>query len=171
MKQQDPITKTIGDYNFYIRPFGAMTASKMTGDLAALVTPMLGAVAPLIGKQLNTEDSGLLDIDVSDLGPILSNAFSSLTGDNLERMMSQLLIDHKNIHFDSTESREVKLLNRDELDEIFCMELQDMFLLAFEVLKLNYSGFFRKLASRYGGPDKILEKLASKNSNDMGSTT
>lgn len=171
MKQQDPITKTIGEYNFYIRPFGAMTASKMTGDLAALVTPMLGAVAPVIGKYLNTEDGSLLDIDVGDLGPVLTNAFTSLTGDNLERMMSQLLIDHKNIHFDSTESREVKLLNRDELDEIFCMELQDMFLLAFEVLKLNYSGFFRKLASRYGNLDGILEKLASKNSSDTASAT
>lgn len=171
MKRQDPVTKTIGDYNFYILPFGAMTASKMTGDLAALVTPMLGAVAPLIGKQLNAEDGSLLDIDVSDLGPALTGVFSSLTGDNLERMMGQLLIDYKNIHFDSTENHEVKLLTRDELDEIFCMELQDMFLLAFEVLKLNYSGFFRKLASRYGNLDAILEKLASKNSDDMASAT
>lgn len=171
MKRNDPITKTIGDYNFYIRPFGAMTASKMTGDLAALVTPMLGAVAPLIGKSLNAEDGSLLDINVEDLGPVLSNAFSSLTGDNLERMMGELLIDHKNIYFDSVDSHETKLLNRDELDEIFCMELQDMFLLAFEVLKLNYSGFFRKLASRYGNLDEIMEKLASRNSDVMGSAT
>lgn len=79
--------------------------------------------------------------------------------DWLQNDMSQLLIDHKNIHFDSIDNHDVKLLNRDELDEIFCMELQDMFLLAFEVLKLNYSGFFRKLASRYGNLDEILEKL------------
>ena len=171
MKQQNPITKTIGDYNFYIRPFGAMTASKMTGDLAALVTPMLGAVAPLIGKQLNAEDGSLLDINVEDLGPALTGVFSTLTGDNLERMMGQLLIDHKNIHFDSIENKEVKLLDRDELDEIFCMELQDMFILAFEVLKLNYSGFFRKLASRYGDLDGILEKLASRSSDTMASAT
>lgn len=171
MKRQDPVTKTIGNYNFYIRPFGAMTASKMTGDLAALVTPMLGAVAPVVGKYLNAEDGSLLDVDVADLGPVLTSAFTSLTGDNLERMMGQLLIDHKNIYFDSIDDHDVKLLDRDEVDEIFCMELQDMFLLAFEVLKLNYSGFFRKLASRYGDLDAILEKLASKNSDVMASAT
>lgn len=171
MKRQDPITKTIGEYNFYIRPFGAMTASHMTGDLAALVTPILGAIAPVAGKYLNDDDGSLLDVDVADLGPVLTSAFTSLTGDNLERMMGQLLIDHKNIHFDSIENHEVKLLDRDELDEIFCMELQDMFLLAFEVLKLNYSGFFRKLAGRFGNLDEILAKLASKNSSDMASAT
>ena len=61
MKQQEAVRESIGDYNFYIRPFPALTAANMTGDLAGLVTPMLGALAPLVGKQLSKEDGKVMD--------------------------------------------------------------------------------------------------------------
>ena len=38
MRQFKPTIKTIGENRFYIRPFPAFTAAKMTGDLAAMTT-------------------------------------------------------------------------------------------------------------------------------------
>ena len=45
MKQQEAVRESIGDYNFYIRPFPALTAANMTGDLAGLVTPLASSSA------------------------------------------------------------------------------------------------------------------------------
>ena len=50
MKQFKPTIKTIGENRFYIRPFPAFTAAKMTGDLAAVVAPALAAIAPVAVK-------------------------------------------------------------------------------------------------------------------------
>lgn len=159
MKRQTPTTKTIGEYNYYIYPFGALIASRLTGDLLALVTPMLGAAAPLIGKQLNEEDASLFDLEVEELAPVLSGAFASLTGEKVESLMRQLLLDHKNIYFEGMGDESPKLLGADDLNEIFCLDLQDMYLLAWEVLKLNFKGFFKKLSTQSGDLGTLVEKV------------
>ena len=41
LKQLEPKKETIGGLNFYIRPFPAMVAANLTGDLASLLTPVL----------------------------------------------------------------------------------------------------------------------------------
>lgn len=171
MKRQTPTQVSIGDYNFYIYPFGALIASRLTGDLLALVTPILGAAAPLIGKQLNAEDGSLFDLEIEELAPVLSGAFSSLSGEQLERMMRQLLLDHKNIFFEGVEDEKPKLLGQDDLNEIFCLELQDMYLLAWEVLKLNFKGFFKRLTGPSGNLATSLAKLVRTKSSDTESST
>lgn len=37
LKQLEPKKETIGGLNFYIRPFPAMVAANLTGDLASLL--------------------------------------------------------------------------------------------------------------------------------------
>lgn len=44
LKQLEPKKETIGGLNFYIRPFPAMVAANLTGDLASLLTPVLAAL-------------------------------------------------------------------------------------------------------------------------------
>ena len=171
MKRQTPTTKTIGDYNYYIYPFGALIASRLTGDLVALVTPMLGAAAPLIGKQLNAEDAGLFDMNVEELAPALSGAFSSLAGEKVESLIRQLLIDHKNVYFEGMGDDKPQLLTAEELNEIFCMELQEMYLLAWEVLKLNFKGFFKKLSTQSGDLGTLVENLTKAKSSGTESLT
>ena len=97
MKQTTPITKEIGDYRFYIRPFSAFTAANMTGDLANIATPMLAAIAPIAVKVLGSEDGKVLDTDLADMAPSMQGAFSGLSGDKLEKISRKLLIEHKNI--------------------------------------------------------------------------
>ena len=50
LKQLEPKKETIGGLNFYIRPFPAMIAANLTGDLASLLTPVLAALMPLVGN-------------------------------------------------------------------------------------------------------------------------
>ena len=50
LRQTEPKKETIGDYNFYIKPFPAMVAANLTGDLASLLTPVLAALLPLVGN-------------------------------------------------------------------------------------------------------------------------
>lgn len=65
LKQLEPKKETIGGLNFYIRPFPAMVAANLTGDLASLLTPVLAALMPLVGNSDNEsdgEDGDLMDM-------------------------------------------------------------------------------------------------------------
>ena len=151
MKQFDPIVKTLSGNKFYIRPFGAFTSANLSGEIISLVVPVLSAAAPLIGNATgNGADTSLLDIDSEVAAPILANAAAGISGDRLEALLKKLLIKHGNISVELEGERDAQNLTEDLADEVFCGETQDMFILAFEVIKVNYSGFFEKLAFPFG---------------------
>lgn len=152
MKQLETTEKRIGDSIFYIKPFPAFVAANISGDLAALITPLLGGLAPLLGNG-TAQNGDVMDMDVSDVLPSLTEAFSSLSGDKFERLMKKLLIDHKNIAVvnEETTNGEVQLMSYDLANEVFCGEVQDMYILCWEVIRLNFKGFFKKLGTRFGG--------------------
>ena len=147
MKRLTPVVKEIGDNKFYIRPFSAFTAANMTGDLANVATPILAAIAPLVVKAVGSEDKKVLDTDVAEMAPSMQGAFSGLSGDKLERLSMKLLIEHQNISVETPESEKAKLLTKDLADELFCGEVEDMFVLMWYVIQVNFSGFFKKLAA------------------------
>lgn len=165
MKQMEVTEKTIGENTFYLKPFPAFTAVNISGELAAILTPMLGSLVALVGGSSNGEKSteekaeSVMDIDVEDALPVLSNAFSSLSGDKFERLMKKLLIDHKNISVEceATDGK-VKPLTMELANEVFCGDVQDMYILCFEVIKLNFSGFFKKLGAQFGNLQGLLQK-------------
>ena len=158
MKQLTPITKSIGGNEFHIRPFPAFTAANMTGELANIATPVLAATAPMIVKLWGGGDKKLMDSDVGDLAPALSGAFSGISGDKLEHLARKLLIDHNNISV--TVNGDTKPLDQDLVNELFCSEIQDMFLLMWEVIAVNFSGFFKKLAGQFGLDGDLLKTKA-----------
>lgn len=49
MRRMQTIEKVIGENTFYIRPFGAFAAANISGELAALLSPILAGIAPLFG--------------------------------------------------------------------------------------------------------------------------
>ena len=161
MKQTTPVVKEIGDVRFYIRPFPAFTAANMTGDLANMATPLLAAIAPIAVKALNSKDSKVLDTDVAELAPSLQGAFSGMSGDKLERMSRKLLIDNKNISVELEGEEKAKLLTQDLANEIFCGEIQDMFILMAHVIQANFTGFFKKLAARFGLDGDLFKRFQS----------
>lgn len=162
MKRMEVTQKKIGEYTFYIKPFPAFTAANISGDLAALAAPMIGALAPLVGNEPKTTGeavSGIMDTDIEDALPTITKAFSSLSGSQFERLMKKLLIDSENISVEGEATDgQTKIMSYDLANEVFCGELQDMFVLCFEVLKLNFGGFFKKLGAQSGGLRGLIQK-------------
>lgn len=125
---------------FLIYPFGAFTAANLSGELAGLLLPAMGALAPLLSDQKLS-----LDDDVMKAAPQISTAFSMISGDKIELLFKKLLCSKNIVIKDSGE-----YLTEETADEIFCAEIQDMFLLAFYVLRENFGGFFGKLGPLFG---------------------
>lgn len=160
MKQLEPRSKTIGGNTFYIRPFPAFKAANLSGELAALITPMLGALAPFLGTAMNEGSEGLFDVNVEDAAPAIAGAFSSISGDKLESLLKKLLTAHGNIAVELESGGEAQKLTEDVANEIFCGDTQDMFILAFEVIRINFNGFFKKLGGLSGSASTLLTKMS-----------
>ncbi len=162
VKQMEVTEKKIGENTFYIKPFAAFTAVNISGDLAAIATPLLGGLAALLGTggQEGQEDQkNVMDVQVEDALPVLTQAFKGISGDSFERLMKKLLINHENISVegDSTEGK-VKLLTYDLANEVFCGDVQDMYILCFEVIRLNFKGFFSKISAQFGDLASLVQK-------------
>ena len=174
LKQLEPKKETIGGLNFYIRPFPAMVSANLTGDLASLLTPVLAALMPLVGNgddEGDGEDGDLMDIDVNDAAASISKSMEGFSGNKVESMMKKLLIAHKNVVVelpvtdeDDVETGEYsqEILDMDIVNEIFCGDVQDMFILAFYVIQLNFNGFFKRLAGPSGKAGEAIAKKMRK---------
>ena len=157
MKLDTPREVKVGGTTFYIRPFPAFTAANLSGELASLLLPMVSALAPLLAGR--GEDKNLMDIDITEAAPVVSDAFGTLSGDKLEKMLRSLLVRFKNVHFDEEGEEEPTLLNEDYVNALFSGEIQNMFILAFEVIRTNFSGFFKQFGGLFG---KAAERVGDK---------
>lgn len=157
MKRMETTEKVIGENTFYIRPFSAFTAANISAELTSVLSPMVGSVGAIIGKvdASGAEDSvylaDIMNLDMEKALPALAAAFGSLSGDRMEKLMLRLLVDNKNIAVEgeATDGRTVQM-SKDLADEVFCGEVQDMFILCYEVIKVNYGNFFKKLVAQFG---------------------
>lgn len=172
MKQLESREVTVGENIFYIRPLPAFKAANLSGELAALVLPLVTGLTSLIPAGTTAENmgNGLFDIDVKDAGPAISAAFSSLSGDKIEAILKHLLIAGKNISVEVPGER-VQILTEDLANEVFCEDVQDMFILAFEVIRTNYNGFFKKLGGRFGPVVEALKQTVTPSQTSTESLT
>lgn len=172
MKQLESREVTVGENTFYIRPLPAFKAANLSGELAALVLPLVTGLTSLIpaGTTAENTGNGLFDIDVKDAGPAISAAFSSLSGDKIEAILKHLLIAGKNISVEVPGER-VQILTEDLANEVFCEDVQDMFILAFEVIRTNYNGFFKKLGGRFGPVVEALKQTVTPSQTSTESST
>ena len=97
----------------------------------------------------------------------MAKSMEGFSGAKVESMMKKLLVAHKNIVVElpvydedgvEMDEAEQEVLDMDLVNEIFCGEVQDMFILAFYVIRLNFNGFFKKLAGRFGKAGEALAK-------------
>lgn len=162
LKQLEPVVETIGDYKFYITPFSALKAANMTGELASLMLPLFGALAPLVkdgdGKK---KGNGLMDIDAGEAAAAIASSVA-IDGNKLEKLIQKFLLGgHITVELEDDDGEpEGCKLDTDLLNEIFCGEVQDMFILCFYVIRINFSGFFGKLAGLSGKAGKAVQKMA-----------
>jgi len=141
---------------FYIRPFPAFAAANLSGEISSLIIPILASIAPAASK---AGGDSVLDINVEDAAPALASGLSAVNGDRVESLLKKLLVKHGNISVELEGKDEAQRLTEDLANELFCGDAQDMFILAFDVIKVNFSGFFVKLGSLSGGAiEKLLQK-------------
>lgn len=172
MKQLEPREVAVGENTFYIRPLPAFKAANISGELAALLLPIVSGLAPLLGSvDTGEEGKGLLDIKLEDAAPAVAGAFSSISGDKVEAILKHLLIAGKNIAVELPDEGRPQTLTEDLANEIFCEDVQDMFLLAFEVIRTNYNGFFKKLGDRFGKVAEQAEKTVARARNATATST
>lgn len=160
LKQMEPTKETVGGYNFYIKPFAAFKAANLTGELASVLAPLLGALAPLVSDQ---KEGSLMDVDAAQAAEALSNC-TNISGDKMEKLMQKLLLGGHIVVELPDEEGEFKpeRLDMDIANEIFCGEVQDMFILCFHVIKLNFNGFFKKIAGLSGKAGSAIPKKPHK---------
>jgi hypothetical protein len=160
LKQMEPTMETVGGYNFYIRPFAAFKAANLTGELASVLAPLLGALAPLVSDQ---KEGSLMDVDAAQAAEALSNC-TNISGDKMEKLMQKLLLGgHIVVELPDEEGKtKAERLDMDIANEIFCGEVQDMFILCFHVIKLNFNGFFKKIAGLSGKAGSAVPKTPRK---------
>lgn len=168
MAYREPTQKQIGEYVFYIYPFSAFKAANISGELVSLISPILVSILPSVVNKDNDDDGGesLLDMDISAAMPSIMQACSTLDGDKVEHMMRLLLTQNRNISFEHEQERRVKWLSEDDMDELFCGSIEDMFVLAVEVIKINFKGFFKRLGNLSGNPAELLSKMQKPTSTD-----
>ena len=154
MKQFTPVVKTIGNNRFYIRPFPAFTA----------------AIAPLVVKKTG-DGKKTLDADISEVAPAMSGAFSGFSGEKLEHLSTELLVAHGNISVSpGGDDSQNTQLTMDLANDLFCGEIDEMFMLMYEVIKVNFSGFFKKIAAQYGLGGEAQAKTGPITANTASST-
>lgn len=157
MKQMKTVEKRIGENTFYLKPFPAFVAANISGDLASMLLPILGAMTPTIaaaaqkGNNENIMDTKLEDFDMDSAIPAMTKALSCFNGNQTERFIKKLIIESGNVSVESeTAGIELQKLTMDLANEVFCGEIQDMYILCYEVIKLNFGGFFKRLGTQFG---------------------
>lgn len=145
LKQMEPTKEKVCGYNFYITPFAAFKAANLTGELASVLAPLLGVLAPLVG------DGNLMDVDAGKAAEAMMNC-TAINGDKLEKLMQKLLLGGHIVAEVPNEAGDIEAqrLDMDIANEVFCGEVQDMFILCFHVIKLNFQGFFKRFAALSG---------------------
>ena len=143
LKQMEAQKVNINDNVFYIKPFPAFKAANITGELASVLSPLIGVFAPLIGDNSN---ASLMDVDVNKAAEALSGT-TLISGDKLEALMSKLLLgDHIVIEYEDDDGK----------------THQEKFVLCIHVIKLNFNGFFGKLATLSGKAGTVAIKIPRK---------
>jgi hypothetical protein len=158
MKQHEANEKQIGGNMFFIRPFPAMRSIEVHGDLLVALAPLLAPLASESGeKKGNAEGGGIADIDIS----VFLTAMSSLSGEKLTGLLNKLLIKYGNVSVETEDG--VKNLDREIFDEVFCAEIQDAFILSWEVIRVNFPSIFKKVGSLFGNQKitQMIGKLTS----------
>lgn len=167
MKQLETCSVNVGDNTFYLRPFPAFKAANVFGQITTLITPIISGLLPLVDSIGGGKS--VFDLNMSEAAPAITGAFSSLSGDKLERLLKELLTASKNVTVDDPQTGKTVVLTEDLANELFCADTQDMFLLAWEVMKLNYNSFFKKLGDQFGAAFANLTKTKGEpSSENMG---
>lgn len=174
LKQLETTQYVVGDHTFYVRPFPAMKCANISADVAKVIGPAIGGLFSLVGTgaNLNSAESLLASIDPKKAVAVVGNALGSLDGDEMERIIRRLLLDYNNVSLSGPYTdNKVKPLDLDAINEVFCYNAQDIFVLCWDVINLNFKGFFGKLRLQFGDLTENTEQETETASSVMANLT
>ena len=100
-----------------------------------------------------------VDLDTESL----TKALGRINGKALSKLVSELILEHSNVSYRDPDRGSYQPVTEDEFDEIFCQYLAGIFSLCAEIIKLNFSGFFKDASTLFGGLIKVRRGDRSKN--------
>lgn len=158
LKQMEATNVKIGENTFFIKPFKAFEAVNLSGELTSVISPLVGAIAPLVGNE-NILDS---EVDVRKVADSFSGI--DIDGNKLERLMKKLLLGGNVVieYEDESGETQQEALDQDLANEVFCGNVQDMFVLCIHVIRLNFNGFFKRLTTLSGKAEQVVAKKRRK---------
>lgn len=157
VKMMQPTEQKIGRNTFYIYPLPAFTAANLSTEVIGLLSPLVGGIAEAF-KDSDSKDRDLMDMDINEVAPYIAGAFSSLSADKTEELLRKLLLSGK-VAVMPEGSQEAVYLDEDTCNNIFCGSMQDMFILAFYVIKENYKDFFESFGNPSGNVKETLKQM------------
>lgn len=139
---------------FYIRAMNPFEALKLQGDLAKLISPIIGKVGKAFSQgKSETEKVSISSILESDFSGGLEGVFNAIAenidGDKLAVYMRRIL-EPRYVAYQTVTMDNPKQLDESCYMEVFSGNLSGMYLLAWEVLKHNFGDFFSRFSSLSG---------------------
>lgn len=150
--------------SFYISPFPVFTAARITAQLSKTLSPILGGLIALLGDDENGETEGKTEkSDIVSAIPAFAASMESLNPAEFEKLARELLVNSRNIAFKNADFPGGTILTEDAVNALFAGNSHNMYILAFHVIKGNYSGFFGKFKSLSGNAmlKTLMEKYGS----------
>lgn len=136
----------IDGITFFISPFPVFTAARITAQLSKVLSPILGGVIALLGSEDETGEDTEKDLSENVVAAIsaFTAAMQGLSPVEFEKLARELLVNSRNIAFKNQDYPNGEILTEDAVNAIFAGNTQNMYILAFHVIKENYGGFFGK---------------------------
>lgn len=131
-------TLIIGNREFTAHKMNAFEANKILLRLNKIVLPVLG------GLTKNSKGGSLMDMDLSEAAGLIAE---NLTEETMDTIVFPLFNSSK------VYDKEAKMFiaNSTAINQAFTADnLMDFYTLVWEVLKLNFAGFFGQVANRFG---------------------
>ena len=136
----------IDGISFFISPFPVFTAARITAQLSKVLSPILGGVIALLGSEDETGEDTEKDLSENVVAaiPAFTAAMQGLSPVEFEKLARELLVNSRNIAFKNQDYPNGEILTEDAVNAIFAGNTQNMYILAFHVIKENYGGVLGK---------------------------
>lgn len=139
--------KTVNDVVFHVQCFDPFAALRVLGDLQRVLSPIVGS---MVGSA-NATDVESINILSKSISNICNGLHEYVDGDTLVKLIEMLVReDYISV---SIEGGTPKRLSKDLVNLVFNGNPGGVLELAYEVVKVNYGGFFTIFKTLFGGQE------------------
>ena len=136
--------KTVNDVVFHVQCFDPFTALRVLGDLQRVLSPIVGS---MVGSA-NATDVESINILSKSISNICNGLHDYVDGETLVKLIEMLVReDYISV---SIEGGTPKRLSKDLVNLVFNGNPGGVLELAYEVVKVNYGGFFTIFKNLFG---------------------